>query len=182
MKPIHLTLISHALTEAQRVGRFHVPEDSLRPDALAVPLSGGETHARVLCAPEQRTRQTAMSFAAEVQVDEGLRDCDFGRWAGVSLKELQTREPEALTEWLADPASTPHGGESVAQLYQRASNWLEQQRELGTWIAVTHPFMLRVVMLRILDAPLSSFHRIDVSPLAELHLSFSGLWRLRLDG
>lgn len=122
-----------------------------------------------------------MSLAAEVQVDEGLRDCDFGRWAGVSLKELQAREPEALADWLANPAAAPHGGESVEQLYQRAAEWLGQLREPGTWVAVTHPFMLRVVMLLVLDAPLSSFHRIDVAPLAELHLSFSGRWRLRLD-
>ena len=74
MKPSHLTLICHARTEAQRLGRFAVDDEPLRdPSSLSVDLP---TTARYLTAPELRTRQTAEGLSATV--DEGLRDCRRG--------------------------------------------------------------------------------------------------------
>ncbi|TFF41491.1 histidine phosphatase family protein [Pseudomonas sp. RIT623] len=173
MKPLHLTLICHARTEAQRVGRFALDDDQLRePPSL---LTGLPTAARYLTAPELRTRQTAQGLNATV--DEGLRDCALGTWKGRPLKQLDERELQA---WLADPQATPHGGESIAALCQRVACWMDSALGEGEWVAVTHPFVIRAAMLHALGAPLESFQRIDVPPLARVCFSHYGQWRLQL--
>ncbi|QXI39248.1 histidine phosphatase family protein [Pseudomonas xantholysinigenes] len=169
MKPIHLTLVCHARTEAQRVGRFALDDE---PASSSIELA---TTARCLTAPELRARQTVEHLAATI--DEGLRDCDLGTWKGRLLKQLDERELQA---WLADPHATPHGGESIAALCQRVAGWMDSALGEGEWIAVTHPFVIRAAMLHALGAPLASFQRIDVLPLARVRLSHSGQWRLQL--
>ncbi|MBI6898803.1 histidine phosphatase family protein [Pseudomonas putida] len=170
MKPIHLTLVCHARTEAQRVGRFALDDEPLRDPSA--PLS---TTARCLSAPELRARQTAEGLSATV--DEGLRDCDLGEWKGLLLKQL---DEDALQAWLSDPHATPHGGESIAALCERVATWMDSALLPGQWLAITHPFVIRAAMLHALAAPLASFHRIDVPPLAEVRFSHGGQWRLQL--
>ncbi|MDH1101304.1 histidine phosphatase family protein [Pseudomonas mosselii] len=173
MKPTHLTLICHARTEAQRVGRFAVDDEPLRdPSSLSVDLP---TTARYLMAPELRTRQTAEGLSATV--DEGLRDCDFGSWKGLALKQL---DEAAVKAWLSDPHAIPHGGESIAVLCERVATWMDTALAPGEWGAITHPFVIRAAMLHALGAPFESFHRIDVPPLARVCLSYYGQWRLQL--
>ena len=173
MKPIHLTLICHARTEAQRVGRFALDDDPLRdPPSPLIELS---TTTRCLTAPELRARQTAESLNATL--DQGLRDCDLGTWKGQPLKQLDERE---LHAWLTDPQAAPHGGESIAALCQRVARWMDSALGEGEWIAVTHPFVIRAAMLHALGASTESFHRIDVPPLARVRLSHYGQWRLQL--
>ncbi|MDH0646578.1 histidine phosphatase family protein [Pseudomonas sp. GD03858] len=171
MKPIHLTLICHARTEAQRVGRFALDDEPLRDPPLLAP----ERSARYLTAPELRTRQTAEGLGAVV--DDGLRDCDLGRWKGLPLKQLDDADLQA---WLADPQAAPHGGESIAGLCQRVAGWMDSALSEGEWVAITHPFVIRAAMLHALGAPLQAFERIDVPPLARVRFSHSGLWRLQL--
>lgn len=173
MKPTHLTLICHARTEAQRVGRFAPDDEPL----LAPPALGAELHAaaRCLCAPELRARQTAEGLPATV--DEGLRDCDMGLWKGQALKQL---DEAGLQAWLTDPQATPHGGESIAALYGRVGHWMDNALGEGDWLAITHPFVMRVAMLHALGAPLQVFHRIDVAPLARVRFSRYGQWRMQL--
>lgn len=173
MKPTHLTLICHARTDAQRVGRFAVDDEPLRD--VPGPLAELSTTARYLTAPELRARQTAEGLDATV--DEGLRDCDLGSWKGMPLKQL---DEEALQLWLTDPQAAPHGGESIAALCERVAQWMDSALAEGEWIAITHPFVIRAAMVHALGAPLESFQRIDVQPLARVRFSRYGQWRLQL--
>ncbi|QXH52342.1 histidine phosphatase family protein [Pseudomonas fakonensis] len=175
MPPIHLTLICHAQTDAQRLGRFAQADDPLR-DTLP-PLTGLSTTARTLTAPELRTRQTAEGLNASV--DQALRDYDLGTWQGLALKHL---DPALLQAWLADPHAAPHGGETIAALCQRVAHWMDSALTPGEWSAITHPFVIRAAMLHALGAPLECFHKIDVLPLARVCFSHYGQWRLQLSG
>ncbi len=177
MKAIRLTLVSHAQTQAQKVGRFHAEDDGILPRGASVPQPSGIA---LLTAPERRTRETAALFAATAQVDPRLADCALGRWRGIALKHLQAHEPQSLAQWLAEPEAAPHGGESIAALCQRVGAWLQSFDLPGDWWAVTHPFVIRAAMVQVLGCPLASFQRIDVPPLSRLELSFTGQWRLRL--
>lgn len=177
-----LTLICHARTVAQKLSRFptnepveHLP---LAPGALATQFASAD---RVLCGPELRTRQTAERFSAAPQVDEALRDCDWGRWHGQAIKDLQVREPEALQTWISDPQAAPHGGESVMQLSERVAAWLTSLQGVPRHIvAVTHPFVIRAALMQVLQG--AAFNAIDVEPLSVVELRFNGIWRLRLAG
>jgi len=173
MKPTQLTLICHARTEAQRVGRFAgIDEPLLGPAPV---LAGLPPSARCLTAPELRARQTAEGLPATV--DEALRDCDLGSWQGLPLKQLNQAQLQA---WLADPHAAPHGGESIAALCQRVASWMDNLPPAREWVAVTHPWVIRAALLHALGAPLQCFHPIDVTPLAQVRLSRYGQWRLQL--
>ena len=178
-----LTLMCHARTVAQKLARFPVDEP-LEPDWQGA--QGPRRHqfdgaALLLCGPELRTRQTAGLFGRDPQVVEALRDCDFGRWKGMRIGDLQKTEPLVLQQWLDDPASAPHGGESVAQLGERVAAWLTSlQGQSARIVAVTHPFVIRAALTQVLQGACAN--QIDVEPLATVELRFHGRWRLRLPG
>jgi broad specificity phosphatase PhoE len=134
-----------------------------------------------MCGPELRARQTAELFGARVEVVEALRDCDFGLWKGVRLKNLQKTTPDQLQWWIVDSDAAPHGGESVTKVIERVGDWLTTlQSSPGHVVAVTHPFIIRAALAHVLQS--SAFNLIDVEPLSAIELRFSGCWRLRLPG
>ncbi|WP_160107200.1 histidine phosphatase family protein [Pseudomonas izuensis] len=183
MQTTRLTLMCHARTVAQKLARFPTNE----PLEMDWQSARGSRSARfkgaprLMCAPELRTRQTAGLFGDRVEIVEALRDCDFGRWNGVRISDLQKNEPEGLERWIADPDSAPHGGESVAHVVERVAAWLETlQATPGHVVAVTHPFIIRAALTTVLQG--SAFNLIDVEPLSAIELRFTGCWRLRLPG
>ncbi|WP_223533730.1 MULTISPECIES: histidine phosphatase family protein [unclassified Pseudomonas] len=183
MQATRLTLICHARTVAQKLARFPLDEP-LEVDWQALRLSRckqfkGAT--RLVCGPELRTRQTAELFGNASQIVDALRDCDFGRWGGVRIGDLQKTEALALEHWLGDSASAPHGGESLVQLGERVGAWLTTlQSTPGHIVAITHPFVIRAALTQVLQGAASSL--IDVEPLSAVELRFHGRWRLRLPG
>ncbi|WP_449433956.1 histidine phosphatase family protein [Pseudomonas putida] len=178
MKAIRLTLICHALTQAQKTGRLHHPEDGVLPMGDQ-PLTSAPT-VRTLTAPERRAGETAAWLSSQAQIEPALADCDLGRWQGLALKQLQAEQPQELAQWLGDPYSAPHGGESFVALRERMQTWLTTFETPGEWLAVTHPMVIRALLMNVLGSPVASFHHIDVLPLSRLELSWSGHWRLRI--
>jgi len=178
VQAIELTLLCHATTEAQRVGRFHRDDDALR-----------ETPARrqwpralqCLVAPERRAMQTALALGLAGDVETALSDLDLGHWHGLRLKDVQLTAPDALQRWLDDPQAAPHGGESLQQMSARVGAWLDHGLPPGQWLAVTHPWVVRAALQHVLGGSLAMARRIDVLPLAELRLKWQGHWRLRID-
>jgi len=90
-------------------------------------------------------------------------------------------EAADLAAWRDDPASTPHGGESIADLLDRVSGWLESMTaNPSRTVAVTHPAVVRAAILLALAAPPKSFWRIDIGPLSRTDMHFRrGAWTLR---
>ena len=69
------------------------------------------------------------------------------------------------------PLRPPHGGESVNGLLQRVDGWLQQVTALpGRTVAVTHPAVVRAVLITTLRADASSFWRVDIGPLSATKL------------
>ncbi|MBK4997021.1 histidine phosphatase family protein [Pseudomonas sp. S37] len=178
MKAIRLTLICHALTRAQKTGHLHRVDDGILP--LSQPPTVNLPGVRLLTAPERRARESAAWLSELAEVEPALADCDLGRWQGMALKQLQAEQPQALADWLQDPANAVHGGESFAALCKRMATWLAAFDRPGEWLAVTHPLVMRAVLVQVLGCPMSAGQRIDVLPLSRLELSFTGQWRLRL--
>src|SRR5690349_6977373 len=172
-----LLLVRHASTEAVRSAAFgsDEPLDARGRDAaasLSLPRCD-----EVLVSPALRARETA-SCAGLVASGEAPAECDFGRWAGLSLRELAEHEPDAVREWMTEPDAAPHGGESLRSLLTRVGRWLEEQATLsGSAVAITHGGVVKACVVIALDAPPPAFWRIDVTPLAitELH-AHDGRW------
>ena len=178
-----ITLVCHATTRALRSATFG-GDDSLdevgaaQARRLAGSLGGVD---RCWTSPAARARETAVALGLEARVDERLRECDFGRWTGLKFSQVLLREPRKLIKWMKDPASAPHGGESIPQVLARVSSWLsEQAREPGHMVAVTHSSVIRAAVVHVIQAELPSFWRIDVTPLSRTELRTNGRrWVLR---
>jgi broad specificity phosphatase PhoE len=69
-------------------------------------------------------------------------------------------------------------------LLARVSGWLDSVADLGERVvAVTHPAVIRAVLLIALDTPPKSFWRIDIAPTSRTVLHYrGGNWRLRSTG
>ena len=180
--PIRLSFICHARTEAQRLGRFALDEPAESKGLqLATELSARlKKPVRILCAPETRALQTAHALGGEIEIVPALGDYDVGDWQGQRLSDLQQSMPQVLADWVSNPFSAPHGGESVQDLCLRVSAWLDEFREEGHFAVVTHPFIIRAAILHALAASTASFNLIDVEPLAVVDLRFNERWRLRV--
>lgn len=181
MRATRLTLICHARTVAQKMGRFPT-DDPLEIDWQSAQGSRSgqfKSSSRIISAPERRAQQTAGLFGAVVESVEALRDCDFGRWSGVQIDDLHKAEPQALQAWFQDPESAPHGGESVAALTRRVAAWMATlEATPGHIVAITHPFVIRAALTSVLQS--AAFNQIDVEPLSVIELRFNGRWRFRL--
>jgi broad specificity phosphatase PhoE len=167
-----VVLICHGATSATRRAAFPADEP-----LLDFPEPAGDRADVVLCGPATRCRQTAAALGLEPTVDERIRECDYGRWAGRTLAELTSTDPDGVQAWLSDPAATPHGGESTMDLMVRVAGWLDAL-PAGRVVAVTHPSVVKAAIVHAVRGTPESFWRIDVAPLARTVLS-GPRWTLR---
>jgi len=178
-------LISPAISAALREARF---DDDCPLDASGLRLARAAAGtlppvSGVWVSPTARCRETAQALGLDAGSLDGPGGLDAGRWRGATLTEVTEREPEALAQWLTDPRSAPHGGESVRELCERVSHWLDDAaaRVAGRSAAVVEPEVVRAATVRALGAPESAFWRIDVPPLAATELSGrAGRWNVRV--
>ncbi|MFJ4684250.1 histidine phosphatase family protein [Streptomyces sp. NPDC091377] len=147
-----------------------------------VPLAAAELR---YCSPTPRSRATGDALGYAPLVQPALRDCDMGRWRGLTLGEAMAREPAAVDAWLADPRGTPHGGESLISFITRVGGWLDT-RPVGDgvhFVAVAEPAVIRAALVYALKAPPATYWNLDVRPLSTTTVTGrAGRWNLRFDG
>jgi alpha-ribazole phosphatase len=169
-----LYLIRHAEVEHAAEGRFFGHTDvglsatgRLQAEALAGRLAPEPIDA-VYASDLARARQSAAPLAAArglapVEVP-ALREMAMGEWEGLTFREIQAREPEALGRWLANLATFPFpGGESLEQLRARVMPALREilERHAGGRVAlVAHGGPNRVILAEALGMPLQYLLRL----------------------
>ncbi|MEV6617970.1 histidine phosphatase family protein [Streptomyces sp. NPDC051051] len=183
---VRLTLLCAAAPTGRdvRFGDTRLDEPALRrARAVAATVAAvlPATAAR-RTAPSQRCRRTARALGWDAVVEPALRDLDMGDWRGRTLDEVAAGDGAGLAAWMTDPGAAPHGGESVADACGRVTAWLDGlPPDAGPVLAVVEQAVARAAVLRALDAPLSSFWRVDVPPLSAVRLTGrSGRWNLRM--
>jgi len=179
-----LILVCHAATQATRGAVFPRDEpietrERARCGAL-VPLLGAPDTSWT--GPERRCRETAEWLELAAAIAGELRDCDYGRWAGRSLRAIGEEDAAGLADWIGDPAAAPHGGESLLALLERVGRWLAALPE-GRILAVTHASVVRAALVTALAAPPEAFWRLDIVPLSRTELSRAqARWTVRAAG
>ena len=129
----------------------------------------------VLRSPALCALQTADGLALVSTVEPCLRDCDFGRWTGRPLRDVEADEPAAVADWLEDPNAAPHGGESFADVTKRVGGWMDQLiAKTGSVFAISHGLVIRAAIVHALGARPEAFRHIDVAPLTRTKLSGGG--------
>jgi broad specificity phosphatase PhoE len=177
-----LRLVCHASTSAVRASAFPADEPLDEPGLAKLAVFAPQVRSadRSWTSPSQRTRQTAAALHLDAVAEPLLRECDYGRWTGLSFEEVQSQEPEAVAAWMRDPGAAPHGGESILALMERVAAWLDHQMNTtGQTVAITHASVIRAAVIHAIGAGPDSFWRIDVAPLAMARLSGqAGRWTL----
>jgi ribonuclease H / adenosylcobalamin/alpha-ribazole phosphatase len=127
----------------------------------------------IVSSPLRRTRRTAEVVAGwcglPVEVDEGFRETDFGRWEALTFAEVRERWPDELTAWLADPMATPPGAESFADASTRVRAALD--RLLAAYpgqrvLVVSHVGPIKSLVCLALGAPPSALFRMHLDTAA----------------
>ncbi|MFI6595181.1 bifunctional RNase H/acid phosphatase [Nonomuraea sp. NPDC050536] len=123
----------------------------------------------IVSSPLKRARQTAEAVAEltglAVEVDEDLREADFGAWEGHTFTEIQRESPDELTAWLADPNVAPPGGESFAQAarrVERVRDRLIERYEGRTVLVVSHVTPIKTLLRLALMAPPAALYRMHL--------------------
>ncbi len=172
-----ILLIRHGQTEWNRRGIFRGRADvPLSPtgvrqmEAVAARVVA-ERPARIYSSPLERARASARILcppgAGPPQVVEGLTDMSYGEWEGKSEETVRVLYPDLYARWIAEPHRVrPPGGESLAEVQQRADSALREiARSLpGATVAVVAHRVVNKLLL-----------------CAALGLGAEGFWRIRQD-
>jgi broad specificity phosphatase PhoE len=170
----HLFLVRHGQTvwhaENRYAGTTDValdPSGYAQAERLAVWASTAGL-AAIWCSPLSRARETAFPAARaaglEMQVDERLREIDFGQIEGKTMAEAERLFPEEIRRFKADPVTYPMpGGEDPHQAALRAVSALRdialaqpRQRVL----IVAHNTLIRLTLCSLFSIPLASYRTV----------------------
>jgi broad specificity phosphatase PhoE len=154
--PNEIVLIRHGATEwsvtKQHTGRSDIPlTDHGREQAQGLRDRLREWEfALVLTSPLQRARETAsLCGFDDAQVDDALREWDYGEYEGLTTADIRTRVPD----WTVFSAPCP-GGETPEEVGARADEVLARVRDARGPVALfSHGHFLRVFTTRWLGLP-----------------------------
>ncbi|MGW0605493.1 bifunctional RNase H/acid phosphatase [Streptomyces sp. NPDC002640] len=143
-------------------------EQARRAAAL---LAARGTVQAIVSSPLARTRETAAVVADRlglpVEIDEGLRETDFGAWEGLTFGEVMERHPDDLDAWLASPDARPTGG---GESFQATAARVEEARDRliaayagRTVLLVTHVTPIKTIVRLALGAPSEALFRMELS-------------------
>ncbi|MFJ3967467.1 histidine phosphatase family protein [Streptomyces parvus] len=169
-----LLLVRHGETEWHAENRYAgVTDVALTPRgaAQATGLGAWATHSgvdAVACSPLSRARLTASPAAVglglAVEVQEGLREVDFGWGEGRTIEEMAEEDPEAVRRFREDAESGAFpGSEPVARAAARATASLRDLADRhpgGRVLVVAHNTLLRIALCELLGLPLGRYRRI----------------------
>lgn len=174
---MQLILVRHGHTgpefEGRYIGRSDVPVWSGGVDqikGLAGPIN--EFRPR-LCrvSPLLRARQSAdyigNSGLAKFEIDEDLREVDFGAWEGQSFVDISRKDPGLVRGWAAgrEDFSFPQG-DKLADFRRRVVRRADYYTSLdvATVLLVTHGGVIRSMICHLLGIPMDRYLVFDVAP------------------
>ncbi|MCW2777043.1 MAG: Phosphoglycerate mutase [Frankiales bacterium] len=144
--------------------------------AAAVRLASSGATA-VVCSPLRRARETAALVAEalglQVEVEDGLRETDFGDWEGYTFAEVRTKWPAELDAWLASTSVAPPYGESfdaTTVRVQQARDRVVARHAGETLVLVSHVTPIKTLLRLALGAPPSALYalHLDLACLSEV--------------
>jgi uroporphyrin-III C-methyltransferase/precorrin-2 dehydrogenase/sirohydrochlorin ferrochelatase len=177
-------LIRHGETgdeyRGRYVGRMDPPLSTIGVEhAAALRRHAGLAHAGAAClaSPSLRARQTAAAAGFQADIDEDLREIDFGHWEGLRFSEIAAADPDGVERWARlDAGFRFPGGESLAEFETRVRRLAERlaagpPRKV---VAVTHGGVIRALVCHWLGLPAETHLLLEVGPASVTRLRLSG--------
>lgn len=156
--------------------------------AVAAALLAAEPIDLLVSSDLRRAGDTAGALAAltglPVEVDNRLREREYGEWEGLTHEQIRARWPEQFQRWKAGGPVPECGVEDADEVAKRVGAALmdavDRARD-GTVVVVSHGGAARQGIGAVLKWPAEVVR--DIGPLgnchwAELRSSASGAWRL----
>lgn len=125
--------------------------------------------AKCYCSPQLRARQTfdliARPQGLAGQLEEDLREIDFGRWEGKTFEQIQAEDPTAAAAWadFREDFTFPDG-EAVSAFIARTARAARRLAEgpAEVVLVVTHGGVVRMLICHLLGLPTRHFLLFDV--------------------
>jgi broad specificity phosphatase PhoE/ribonuclease HI len=184
--PTTLVTVRHGVTAFTLEKRFSGVGDppliqqgrqQIKAVAEELVARGGVQH--IVSSPLARCRESASIIGAalrlSVEIDEDLREVDFGVWEGLTFPVVEERWPRELAMWLADTSISPPDGESYESLRHRvraAGERIVNRHRGETVCVVAHSRPIAMLMVNLLDAPTDSLYRVQVDNAALSELDY----------
>lgn len=174
-----LVLVRHGETVGESSIRYHGSNDvALSPHGMEQmrrvgAALRGETFDRVLTSTMQRSVLAARIIAPYRVADAlpGFDEIDFGAWEGLTVEEIEARDPAGFVRWRRDPARfTFPDGDSVVGFRERivaAFAALESELPART-LAVVHKGVISAILGHVRGEPIDQ-PRTTTIDLASIH-------------
>jgi broad specificity phosphatase PhoE len=198
-----LTLMRHPPTNGESetcLGQTNV-ELSLEGQTALIPLVGEACRLRpdqILCSDLKRCQVLAEAIAGRLglfaESDPIWREVNFGTWENRTWSDIQAREPQVLSEWMANfDTVAPPGGESFQQLQARVLKGIENKilgdtgetpvprSEMNTGRRAM-PHCLVVTHAGVIRAAVSAFSRLPLRKAFELAVPYGSHTSFRRHG
>lgn len=145
----------------------------------------------IITSPLSSCREFSEVIAQEEEIDleinEELKEIDFGEWEDQTLEELMKQDGDLLNAWWQSPTQiTPPNGEDFYDFrarVQKAFKALLEEYQGKRILIVTHSGVIRVILMSILGMQDANLFRlnVDYASYSKLHIDnndFSGLGTL----
>ena len=173
-------LVRHGETEWNDQGRIQGHTDvplndrGRRQISLLAERLSGRSFSAVYASDLSRARESARVLVGcrgvPVHTDAGLREFDYGRWEGLTVKEAEEENPRVFEELIhsGDKGFAAPGGEDTGQLVERVGRFCERvsrRHDHGEdLLIVAHAGSIRALVLCLLELEKADFWRFGVDP------------------
>lgn len=124
---------------------------------------------KILCSPMLRCRETCrlLDIHPGYEVNDLLREVDFGDWEGKSFPEILASDPGSVTAWAADPHHFRFpGGDALTDFHLRVSaiKKILEEEKCRRILVVSHGGVIRHLLCLFLGLAVEKYLAFDVQP------------------
>jgi phosphoserine phosphatase len=185
-----LLVIRHGHVEGIKPERFRgraplplTAQGRAEAAAVARRIAAAWRPSRIYTSPMERCVKVGEAIAqacrlAAAQRCDDLNDLDYGEWQFKTYAEVEAQNPDLFAAWFAAPhlIRFPRG-ESLQDVAARTANALRRvlaRHPDDTVVLVAHDSVNRILLLQLLDLPLSAFWRIEQTPCCVNEIDVTG--------
>ncbi|NLJ40587.1 MAG: histidine phosphatase family protein [Clostridiales bacterium] len=184
-----LYLIRHGETEWNSLGKTQGQKDiSLnnsgvwQAERLGKRLKEQKAIDKIYCSDLSRAKETAEIIGRDLKLDpiphETLREVSFGKWEGLSIKEIEILFPGELWKWRHELSFAPEGGESLLSAQERIGFFIKDMKRKFSdkdvkILIVSHALTTKILALSLMGIGLNLITQFKISQgslsLVEIH-------------
>ena len=187
-------LVRHGETKWNVYGRFQGCKDIPLTDegfnqAKALKSRFTNSFDAIYTSPLTRALQTAKVICEdnniEPIIEDGIREIDFGKWEGLTIKEIADNYPIEFNEWRTDTinANLLGGDLSIKCASIRAKNAIlniAQNNPCKNIIIVAHGGIIKAGLIGLFNWDMTMYHKIILGNTSVSQISFDANLNVRL--